>query len=90
MFGDLCEKYVGMNFVQFGRERAKIGQLPSDVRRINKQKYAPESSSQKSFKQFHLPMLEASFLECLCMECKVNYLIFKDLVLFNAFVIWAF
>lgn len=68
-----------MNSAQFRRGRPEINQLRSGVGKATKKKYVSESSSQKGFKQSHLPMLEASFLECLCMECRANYLIFKDL-----------
>ncbi|KAH7839724.1 hypothetical protein Vadar_007900 [Vaccinium darrowii] len=71
--------HVGMNSIQFGRGKPKVGQLRGNDGKTHRQDYATGSSSKKGFKQSHLPMLEACFLECLCMECRANYLIFKDL-----------
>ena len=71
--------HVEMNSVQYGKGRPNIGQFRNDGKKTHRQNYTSGSPSQKGFKQSHLLMLEASFLECLCMECRANYLIFKDL-----------
>ncbi|KAI8524932.1 hypothetical protein RHMOL_Rhmol13G0188100 [Rhododendron molle] len=69
-----------MNSVQYGRGKPYVGHPRNmGIRQNHYRQTSTGFPSQKFSGNNHLPVLEASFLECLCVGCRANYLVFKDL-----------